>query len=64
VTASLIGTTKRKDGSTEVTYAGHPLYYFAPDKKRGEISGQALDQFGAPWYALTPAGREIHTRPR
>jgi predicted lipoprotein with Yx(FWY)xxD motif len=63
VKTSLIGTTRRKDGSTEVTYAGHPLYYFAPDQKRGEISGQALDQFGAPWFALAPDGREIHTRP-
>ena len=59
-TASLIGTTKRKDGTTEVTYGGHPLYYYAPDRMRGQISGQALDQFGAPWYALTPAGHEIH----
>jgi predicted lipoprotein with Yx(FWY)xxD motif len=61
VTQSLIGTTKRHDGSTEVTYAGHPLYYYAPDQKRGQTSGQALDQFGAPWYALAPSGREIHT---
>jgi predicted lipoprotein with Yx(FWY)xxD motif len=61
VSSGLIGTAKRHDGSTEVTYAGHPLYYYAPDQKQGQISGQALDQFGAPWYALTPAGREIHT---
>jgi len=60
VSESLIGTTKRRDGSTEVTYAGHPLYYFAPDTQRGQITGQALDQFGAPWYVLSPAGREIH----
>jgi predicted lipoprotein with Yx(FWY)xxD motif len=59
--ASLLGTTKRRDGSTEVTYAGHPLYYYAPDQKRGQITGQALNQFGAPWYALAPNGREIHT---
>jgi predicted lipoprotein with Yx(FWY)xxD motif len=58
--ANLVGTTKRKDGTTEVTYGGHPLYYYAPDRKRGQITGQALDQFGAPWYALSPAGREIH----
>jgi predicted lipoprotein with Yx(FWY)xxD motif len=61
VSAALIGTTKRKDGSTEVTYAGHPLYYYAPDRTRGQITGQALNQFGAPWYALAPNGREIHT---
>jgi predicted lipoprotein with Yx(FWY)xxD motif len=61
--AALLGTTKRRDGTTEVTYGGHPLYYYAPDRQRGQITGQALDQFGAPWYVLTPAGREIHTRP-
>jgi predicted lipoprotein with Yx(FWY)xxD motif len=58
--AALLGTTKRRDGTTEVTYGNHPLYYYAPDRKRGQISGQALNQFGAPWYALTPTGREIH----
>jgi predicted lipoprotein with Yx(FWY)xxD motif len=61
VSSGLIGTAKRRDGSTEVTYAGHPLYYYAPDRKQGQITGQALDQFGAPWYALAPSGREIHT---
>ena len=61
VSARLIGTAKRHDGTTEVTYAGHPLYYYAPDRKRGQITGQALNQFGAPWYALAPNGREIHT---
>jgi predicted lipoprotein with Yx(FWY)xxD motif len=60
VSASLIGTTKRRDGSTEVTYGGHPLYYYAPDTQRGQTTGQALNQFGAPWYVLSPAGREIH----
>jgi predicted lipoprotein with Yx(FWY)xxD motif len=60
VSQSLIGTTKRRDGTTEVTYGGHPLYYYAPDREQGQITGQALDQFGAPWYALTPGGQEIH----
>jgi predicted lipoprotein with Yx(FWY)xxD motif len=61
VSAALIGMAKRKDGSSEVTYAGHPLYYYAPDQQRGQITGQALNQFGAPWYALAPNGREIRT---
>jgi predicted lipoprotein with Yx(FWY)xxD motif len=60
VLPKLIGTTKRRDGSSEVTYAGHPLYYYAPDRARGQITGQALNQFGAPWYALAPSGTEIH----
>ena len=59
--ASKLGTTSRSDGKTQVTYAGHPLYYYAPDRTRGQITGQALNQFGAPWYALAPNGREIHT---
>jgi predicted lipoprotein with Yx(FWY)xxD motif len=64
ISQALVGTTKRKDGSTEVTYAGHPLYYYAPDRKQGQITGQALDQFGAPWYVLAPSGKEIHTPPQ
>ena len=60
VKASLLGTTKRKDGKLEVTYDGHPLYYFVSDRKPGQITGQALNQFGAPWWVLTPAGKEIH----
>lgn len=60
VRASLLRTTKRTDGTTEVTYNGHPLYYFAGDTKPGETTGQAINQFGAPWYVLTANGAEIH----
>jgi predicted lipoprotein with Yx(FWY)xxD motif len=60
VRASLLGTTKRTGGGTEVTYNGHPLYSFAGDTKPGETTGQALNQFGAPWYVLTTNGTEIH----
>ena len=58
--ASLLDTTKRTDGTTEVTYNGHPLYYFAGDTTPGATTGQAINQFGAPWYVLTAAGKEIH----
>ncbi|MFZ1881223.1 MAG: hypothetical protein WAU41_13845 [Gaiellaceae bacterium] len=58
--ASLLGTTKRKDGKLEVTYGGHPLYYFVSDRKPGQTTGQALNQFGAPWWVISPAGKEIH----
>ena len=57
---SLLGTTKRSDGSLEVTYGGHPLYYYVADRKRGQFSGQGLDQFGAPWWVISAAGKEIH----
>ena len=60
VRASLLGTTKRSDGTLEVTYGGHPLYYYVADRKSGQFSGQGLDQFGAPWWVVSPAGKEIH----
>ncbi|SRR6266496_1373716 len=60
VRASLLGTTKRKDGKLEVTYKGHPLYYFVTDRRRGQTTGQGVDQFGGPWWVLSPAGKEIH----
>jgi len=63
VRQSLLGTTSRSDGKLEVTYAGHPLYYFVSDRKPGQVTGQALNQFGAPWWVLTPAGKEIHRAP-
>ncbi len=54
--SSLLGTSKREDGTIEVTYAGHPLYYYAGDKQPGDTTGNDVDQFGAEWYALTPKG--------
>ena len=60
VRASLLGTTKRTDGKLEVTYNGHPLYYFVSDRSPGQATGQGLNQFGAPWWVLSPAGKEIH----
>jgi predicted lipoprotein with Yx(FWY)xxD motif len=60
VRASLLGSTKRKDGKLEVTYNGHPLYYFVTDRKPGQTTGQAVNQFGSPWWVLSPAGKEIH----
>jgi predicted lipoprotein with Yx(FWY)xxD motif len=57
-TASKLGTTKRKDGSVQVTYAGHPLYTYAADKKPGEANGNDIDSFGAEWYALKGSGEE------
>ena len=59
VRASLLGTTKRKDGKLELVYNHHPLYYFVGDRKPGQTTGQGLNQFGAPWWALSPAGKEI-----
>jgi predicted lipoprotein with Yx(FWY)xxD motif len=60
--ASLLGTTKRTDGTTEITYAGHPLYYFQPDKAAGDTKGQGVNGFGALWWVLSPAGAAITTK--
>lgn len=56
--ASKLGTTKRKDGTTQVTYAGHPLYTYEADTKPGDAKGNDIDSFGAEWYALQPSGEE------
>lgn len=55
---SLMGTTRRTDGTTQVTYAGHPLYTYAADKKPGEANGNDFSSFGAQWYALNAKGEE------
>jgi predicted lipoprotein with Yx(FWY)xxD motif len=53
VKASLVGTTKRPDGKTQVTYHGWPLYYYADDKTPGDMAGQDLKDFGASWYIVS-----------
>jgi predicted lipoprotein with Yx(FWY)xxD motif len=63
VQASLLGTTTRTDGKVEVTYAGHPLYYFVQDKAAGDAKGQAINGFGGLWWVLSPSGAAITTKP-
>ncbi len=55
---SLLGTTTRKDGSTQVTYNGWPLYYFIKDQKPGDVTGQDV---GGVWYVLSAKGEEVET---
>jgi predicted lipoprotein with Yx(FWY)xxD motif len=55
---SMLGTTKRKDGTLQVTYNGWPLYTYVGDQNPGEANGNDIDQFGAEWYALQPNGQE------
>ena len=59
VLARKLGRTKRTDGKLEVTYNRHPLYYYSGDTKPGETNGQGLDQFGAEWSVLSPAGTKV-----
>jgi predicted lipoprotein with Yx(FWY)xxD motif len=55
----LLGTTDRAGGVKEVTYNGHPLYYYVGDSKPGQISGQGLNQFGALWYVVDAKGKQV-----
>ena len=61
VKASLVGRVTRPDGTTQLTYGGHPLYTYIRDVKPGMVIGQAIDQDGGPWYVLDPSGNAIHT---
>ncbi len=61
VKRSLLGTTRRANGSQQVTYAGHPLYRFALDTKPGQTNGEGLNDFGAGWDVLSPAGKKIES---
>ena len=59
ISAGKLGVTTRSDGQSEVTYAGHPLYYYVSDTQPGQVAGEGLDQFGAKWYAVAPSGKSI-----
>lgn len=56
---TLLGTTKRKNGDVQVTYNGHPMYYFAGDSKAGQTRGEGSKEFGAEWDVVNPKGKEI-----
>jgi predicted lipoprotein with Yx(FWY)xxD motif len=56
--ASKLGTTMRKEGTEQVTYAGHPLYTYVEDKKPGDTTGNDVNVFGGQWYALFPSGEQ------
>ena len=57
--ASDLGTITRSDGTKQVTYDGHPLYYFVGDSAAGQTNGQGSDNFGAKWWLVAPSGAEI-----
>jgi predicted lipoprotein with Yx(FWY)xxD motif len=59
VTASMLGTIKRSDNTTQVTYNKHPLYYFQGDSGAGQQNGQGVDAFGAKWFVVNPAGGAV-----
>ena len=63
LTASLLGTTKRRGGKLQVTYDGHPLYFFAEDKKAGDVNGQGFVHFGGAWWVVSAAGQKVTVKP-
>jgi len=59
VKSSLLGSTVRKDGKRQVTYAGRPVYRFVKDTAKGQTNGEGLTIFGGTWYAVAPSGKKI-----
>ena len=57
--ASDLGAITRSDGTKQVTYDGHPLYYYAGDSSAGQTNGQGSDGFGAKWWLVSPTGAQI-----
>ena len=60
IRTALLGTTKRKDGKLQVTYAGHPLYVFAAETKAGRLDGQGYE---GKWWALDATGAKVTRMP-
>ena len=56
---SLLGTATRRDGSIQVTYDGHPLYYFVSDRQPGDTDGEGINAFGGGWDVVAPNGTRI-----
>jgi predicted lipoprotein with Yx(FWY)xxD motif len=59
VRAKLLGVTMRKDGSHQVTYAGHPLYLFVQDSKAGQTNGEEFQNI---WYVVSAAGKKVEKK--
>jgi predicted lipoprotein with Yx(FWY)xxD motif len=55
VAAAKIGTVTRADGKLQVTFAGHPLYFFAGDAKAGDAKGAAVVH----WAAISATGAKL-----
>jgi len=63
VKASLLGTTRRTDGKLQVTYNGHPLYWFSLDMQAGQTKGQGLNFYGGKWYVVNASGAAVTKKP-
>lgn len=54
-----LGTVRRADGTRQVTYAGHPLYYYVGDRSPGQILCQNVSEFGGLWLVVRGSGRLV-----
>jgi predicted lipoprotein with Yx(FWY)xxD motif len=59
VRPKLVGTTKRRNGRRQITYAGRPLYHYAGDKKPRQILCQNVREFGGTWLVVRPNGKLV-----
>jgi predicted lipoprotein with Yx(FWY)xxD motif len=59
VDRGLVGSIRRTDGRVQVTYAGHPLYYYVGDRRPRQVLCQGVTEFGGGWYVVAPSGRLI-----
>jgi len=59
VSDDLLGTTKRRDGDRQVTYNGHPLYYYVRDDKPEQVLCQDVQEFGGRWYVVSGDGAPV-----
>jgi predicted lipoprotein with Yx(FWY)xxD motif len=55
---ALLSTTRRRDGRLQLTYAGHPLYYYDADSP-GHVLCQGVSEFGGLWLVVTPSGKPV-----
>ena len=59
VSAQAVGRLRRSDGSSQVTYHGHPLYYYVGDRSPGQILCQDVEEYGGHWWILSPRGTAV-----
>ncbi|MEO3808796.1 hypothetical protein ABGB17_07315 [Sphaerisporangium sp. B11E5] len=59
VKEDLLGTVTRSDGTNQITYDGHLLYYYSGDTAEGDTNGQGRDEFGGKWYVIGPDGKKV-----
>lgn len=61
VNQALLGTVKRSNGTMQLAYHSHPLYYFTADTAAGTAHGQGVKAFGSEWYVVNASGSEVDT---